>query len=334
MNAYIDLAMLNTSDIPKKQTKGLTFSKYKLKLDVCLSGGRRGSKSLSLANAPAIITKPPSIRPDMQYGNGSDDPIGSERVVGFESTFELAPSGLHRPAIVVCLGSQGGRFKQLVKGEDDMRQDAIMQQVFGTMNNLLKKKDVRWAEPFHNMSTSNSCQELKVITYGIIPLSPTAGVLEWVNDTDSFGTFMTGSSKNVGALSKYYPGEWGNPACQKYYANGHEHKSQEQRRKDFDIICKNISPGIMKLNFFHFVLSLLDKYLSISAALKSVVFRFFFIEKFSYSMEAWHSARTAYTRSCAVNSIGKFVASYHMILDHKVLDSQYIDYIISIPIAV
>eukprot|EP00804_Cyclotella_cryptica_P000562 CCRYP_009970-RE/>CCRYP_009970-RE protein AED:0.07 eAED:0.07 QI:22/1/1/1/1/0.88/9/1092/3640 len=279
MDAYIDLAKLNTHDIPKKQTKGFTFSKYKLKLDVCLSGGRRGSKSLSLANAPTIITKPPSVRPDMQYGNSSDDPIGTERVLGFESTFELAPSGLHRPAIVVCLGSQGGRFKQLVKGEDDMRQDAIMQQVFGTMNNLLKREDVRGAESFH------------IITYGITPLSPTAGVLEWVNDTDSFGTFMTGSSKNVGALSKYYPGEWGNSACQKFYANGHEHKSQEQRRRDFDIICQNISP----------------------------VFRFFFIEKFSYSMEAWHSARTAYTRSCAVNSIGKFVASHFMVLNSEYL---------------
>lgn len=33
------------------------------------------------------------------------------------------------------------------------------------------------------------------------------------------------------------------------------------------------------------------------------VFRFFFLENFSSSMEAWHTARTSYTRSCAVNSI-------------------------------
>lgn len=39
----------------------------------------------------------------------------------------------------------------------------------------------------------------------------------------------------------------------------------------------------------------------ICAACKA--FRFFFLEYFKSSMEAWHTARTLYTRSCAVNSI-------------------------------
>jgi ataxia telangiectasia mutated family protein len=202
VDAYISLAALDTEKIPKNQTKGFSFSKYKLKLDVCMSGGRRGSVNTSLENAPAIISKPPSIRPDAHYGNGIDDPIGTERVVGFESTFELAPSGLHRPAIVICLGSQGGKFKQLVKGDDDMRQDAVMQQVFGTMNNLLVNEGAAKSRSIRTPAN----QQLKVITYGIAPLSPKAGVLEWLNDTDSFGHFMKGSSKSVGAQSRYYPG--------------------------------------------------------------------------------------------------------------------------------
>lgn len=202
VDAYISLAALDTAKIPKNQTKGFSYSKYKLKLDVCMSGGRRGSVNTSLENAPAIISKPPSIRPDAHYGNGIDDPIGTERVVGFESTFELAPSGLHRPAIVICLGSQGGKFKQLVKGDDDMRQDAVMQQVFGTMNNLLVNEGAAKSRSIRTPAN----QQLKVITYGIAPLSPKAGVLEWLNDTDSFGHFMKGSSKSVGAQSRYYPG--------------------------------------------------------------------------------------------------------------------------------
>lgn len=207
-DAYIALASLNTEHIPKNQTKGFSFSKYKLKLDVCLSGGRRGPMKASLDNAPAVISKPPTIRPDAKYGDGVDDPYGTERVVGFESTFGLAPSGIHRPAIVVCLGSKGGRFKQLVKGDDDMRQDAVMQQVFGTMNNLLRSERTGGARIIHKLA-GNTRQQLKVITYGIAPLSPKAGVLEWLNDTISFGHFMSGDKSDreyIGALSRYYPG--------------------------------------------------------------------------------------------------------------------------------
>lgn len=273
MNAYIDLALLDTTDI--KQIKGLSFSKYKLKLDVCLSGNRRGAKHMSPENTPAIISKPPPIRPDAQYGNGIEDPVGAERVVGFEPIFDLAPSGIHRPAIVMCLGSQGGRFKQLVKGEDDMRQDAVMQQVFGTLNNLLGNEGTGGAHFIHKLAGKQR-QKLKVITYGIAPLSPKAGVLEWVEGTVSFGHFFSDSSNSVGAPSRYYPGEWSSSACRELYGRDeHMAKNQQQRRRDFDIICRMTSP----------------------------VFRFFFIENFASSMEAWYTARTAYTRSCAVNSI-------------------------------
>ncbi len=44
----------------------------------------------------------------------------------FHPTFSLTETGLHRPKIVICLGAAGGQFKQLVKGEDDIRQDCIM----------------------------------------------------------------------------------------------------------------------------------------------------------------------------------------------------------------
>lgn len=45
------------------------------------------------------------------------------------------------------------------------------------------------------------------------------------------------------------------------------------------------------INFLHWILVICK------------AFRFFFLEYFKSSMEAWHTARTLYTRSCAVNSI-------------------------------
>ena len=190
MNSYINLAEFDTTNVQKRTTKGLPFKQNKLDLDSCLSGGRRGNRtSATSTNMPAIITKPPPVRPDAHYGNGTEDPIGTERVVGFDSTFDLTLTGLHRPKIVKCLGSRGSRFKQLVKGEDDLRQDAIMQQVFGTVNDLLRHEGSHGNEFLKNTLGNSivTTRQLRLITYGITPLSPASGVLEWVDDTMCFG---------------------------------------------------------------------------------------------------------------------------------------------------
>ena len=52
-------------------------------------------------------------------------PLPQVRVAGFAPTFSLTDSGIHRPKIVHCLGDDGRRYKQLVKGHDDLRQDAV-----------------------------------------------------------------------------------------------------------------------------------------------------------------------------------------------------------------
>ena len=36
-----------------------------------------------------------------------------------------------------CLGSDGRKYSQLVKGKDDLRLDAVMQQLFGVVNQFL-----------------------------------------------------------------------------------------------------------------------------------------------------------------------------------------------------
>lgn len=269
MSSYMDVAELETSSIQKKTTKGIAFRQYKLNLDSCLSG-RRGKSNTNFA-MPAIITKPPMIRPDGKYGQGKEDPIGTERVVSFESTFDLTPTGIHRPKIVMCIGSKGGRFKQLVKGEDDLRQDAIMEQVFGTVNDLLQN------ESSSGINSTGAARRLRLITYGITPLSPTSGVLEWVDNTQCFGDFLTDRGKNISAHSKYYPGEWGGNDCREFYRSVADdpNATLESKRQCYDKICDNYSPA----------------------------FRFFFLENFKSSMEAWHTARTLYTRSCAVSSI-------------------------------
>lgn len=48
--------------------------------------------------------------------------------------------GVNLPKVISCLGSDGVKRRQLIKGRDDLRQDAVMQQVFGLVNQLLMKK--------------------------------------------------------------------------------------------------------------------------------------------------------------------------------------------------
>ena len=41
--------------------------------------------------------------------------------------------GIHLPKKIECIGSDGQTYAQLVKSHDDLRKDAVLQQVFGVM---------------------------------------------------------------------------------------------------------------------------------------------------------------------------------------------------------
>lgn len=61
-----------------------------------------------------------------------------------------------------------------------MRQDAIIEQVFGLVNVLLKKKKLQ----------NSSDVVSRIRTYNVIPLSPLCGVIEWCDGAISFGQFL------------------------------------------------------------------------------------------------------------------------------------------------
>ena len=59
-------------------------------------------------------------------------------ISSYNNYYELC-GGVNLPKVISCLCSDGKRRRQLLKGKDDLRQDAVMQQVFNLINNLLKK---------------------------------------------------------------------------------------------------------------------------------------------------------------------------------------------------
>jgi ataxia telangiectasia mutated family protein len=91
-------------------------------------------------------------------------------LVKYEGFYEMV-GGINAPKKINCYGTDGKRRIQLVKGRDDLRQDAVMQQVFGLMNTLLKK------------DKTTSVKKLMIRQYKVVPLSQRSGVLEWVDQT-------------------------------------------------------------------------------------------------------------------------------------------------------
>lgn len=80
--------------------------------------------------------------------------------------------------MIRCVGTDGVTYKQLVKGKDDLRQDAVMQQVFVLVDTLLRK----------NAATRQ--RRLGIRTYKVIPLAMRSGLLEWVDNTHTLLEFL------------------------------------------------------------------------------------------------------------------------------------------------
>ncbi|CAM9450755.1 unnamed protein product [Phaeothamnion confervicola] len=257
VDAYTELAVADTTDFhDKSKTKrrgGITYTQVKVDLrktlDKCLDGAPP-------YGVPTVITKPPAVSPCGDYSD-------VVRIAGFSRTFDITDSGIHRPKIVMCAGTDGREYRQLVKGMDDLRQDAVMEQVFATVNGFLRE----------NPATRK--RTLKIATYTIVPLTPAAGVIEWVEDTLPFGTYLvdrTPGGGSKGAHGRYRPADMSNADCRKLLHGATD------KRKAFDEIQARFKP----------------------------VFRFFFLENFPDPV-TWHARRLAYTRSAAVSSIVGYV---------------------------
>ncbi|KAK2185679.1 hypothetical protein NP493_226g01000 [Ridgeia piscesae] len=144
----------------------------------------------------------------------------------FESTFKLA-GGINLPKIITCLGSDGVSRRQLVKGKDDLRQDAVMQQVFEMVNDLLQR------------DTESSRRHLKVRTYKVIPLSQRSGLLEWCEGTIPLGSYLCGGVN--GAHERYRPQDLTACKCRKRMMAAVE-KNYKRKHEAYLSLCDNFRP--------------------------------------------------------------------------------------------
>lgn len=173
---------------------------------------------------PATINLP--LRPGGQY---TDVPTISK----FASTISFM-SGLSRPKKMSALATDGTYYVQLFKsGKDDLRQDAIMEQVFYEVSKMLAS---------HKVTRQRS---LHVRTYIVIPLSTQSGIIEFVPNSMSFAEFL------VPAHERYHPQDIKNNDARSKIAALKEH-STETKVKTFKKICEKFNPVLRHFFFEKF----------------------------------------------------------------------------------
>ncbi|KAI3399398.1 hypothetical protein diail_7125 [Diaporthe ilicicola] len=118
-----------------------------------------------------------------------------------EPTMSIA-SGVSAPKIITVVASNGERYKQLVKGgNDDLRQDAIMEQVFAAVSSLLKQ---------HRATRQRN---LGIRTYKVLPLTNRSGLIEFVANTVPLHDWL------MPAHERYYPKDLKGNLCRKEISN-------------------------------------------------------------------------------------------------------------------
>jgi len=178
---YHHLAMFKGEKESTQQGRELPLDRYK--------------ESRDLVNRVPKLNVPPAtlqieVRPNMNY---SDLP----KIAGFKSTMTIA-NGLSAPKVITAKGTDGKPYKQLFKsGNDDLRQDAIMEQVFDQVSRLLKNH------------TATRIRNLGIRTYKVLPLSTRSGLMEFVQNTIPLHLWV------MPAHEKYYPSDYKPEKCRK-----------------------------------------------------------------------------------------------------------------------
>lgn len=230
----------------------------------------------------------PTVTLPISKAGRYDNIIGIHR---FEDTMHYV-GGINLPKKVECVGTDGVKRLQLVKGNDDLRQDAVMQQVFTIMNTLLQEnKETRSAK-------------LQIRTYKVVPLSQRSGVLEWCTNTIPLSTYLVGTHGVPGAHEKYRPNDYPPSVCRVKLDDVAKRKATSaEKLRIFKEICVNFKP----------------------------VFHHFFLEKFR-TPGLWFERRLAYTHSVATSSMIGYILGLgdrhvlNILIDQSTAEVIHIDF--------
>ena len=194
--ADIWLAIDKTSKYYHGLAMDRNSTKYKSGAKIPIRESQAGSNLVNYLARYRI--PPPTMHIDIcQDKDYSHVPMISK----LEQTMTIA-SGVSAPKIITVVASNGEKFKQLVKGgHDDLRQDAIMEQVFAAVSSLLK------------LHRATQQRNLGIRTYKVLPLTASSGLIEFVPNTIPLHEFL------MPAHERYYPRDMKGSHCRKEIFN-------------------------------------------------------------------------------------------------------------------
>lgn len=131
-------------------------------------------KSTPLMNLANLGIPPPSVIPPVDLTRRYSSVATIQR---YRSHYRVL-GGIHRPKRMTCIDSSGRDHFELFKGDDELRQDAVMEQVFEMTNRILSR------------DRKTKARELKFRTYTVIPLPNRSGIMEFVGDSQAIGEYL------------------------------------------------------------------------------------------------------------------------------------------------
>ncbi|KAK1457617.1 phosphatidylinositol 3 [Colletotrichum cuscutae] len=181
----------------------------------------------SLQNALAKYKIPP---PTMQLEVSATMDYSNVPIISKLDPQMSIASGVSAPKIITAVGSDGKKYRQLVKGgNDDLRQDAIMEQVFAAVSDLLK------------LHRSAQQRNLGIRTYKVLPLTSASGLIEFVPNTIPLHDFL------MPAHERYFPKDLKGSQCRKDISNA-QGKTVEHRITAYRKVIDKFHP-VMKYFF-------------------------------------------------------------------------------------
>ncbi|EHK45728.1 hypothetical protein TRIATDRAFT_152582 [Trichoderma atroviride IMI 206040] len=198
------------------------------------SGAKVALKDSTAAkNLVTCLTKfripPPTMHIEV---NANRDYSAVPMISRLEPTMTIA-SGVSAPKIITAIGTDGMKYKQLVKGgQDDLRQDAIMEQVFAAVSSLLK------------LHRATRQRNLGIRTYKVLPLTASSGLIEFVRDTIPLHEFL------MPAHERYNPRDLKGTQCRKEIFNV-QNRTVEQRISTYRKVTERFQP-VMRYFFMEY----------------------------------------------------------------------------------
>eukprot|EP00929_Paragymnodinium_shiwhaense_P067440 TRINITY_DN33949_c0_g1_i1.p1 TRINITY_DN33949_c0_g1~~TRINITY_DN33949_c0_g1_i1.p1 ORF type:complete len:648 (+),score=188.25 TRINITY_DN33949_c0_g1_i1:496-2439(+) len=189
----------------------------------------------------------------------------------FEKDFGIAAQGVSAPKTIDLFDTQGRRHSQFIKGMDDLRQDAVMQQLFRLINDVLTENAL------------SRQADLSLRTFQVVPLTPVAGVMEKVTNANTLGAVLQGNTNPAaGAHARYRPKDITYNQCRQMLTQARQLSERTKNPAELDVafdnVCRQFQP----------------------------VMHLVFLERWPSPM-AWRQAQQRYARSVAVTSMVGYI---------------------------